>query len=189
MDLGGSSVTDESTFHTKSAEARQLGRSRSVSNKPGKQVLWNHTSGQRLCRSEHPILFDIIPCWLGRSVTPEDAILEFHRRALGGTHYRHVIADALFCTTASLKRYAKAGLRVTMMVKANAGKIYPLLTDFLARDLVLGQSRLVHKDGYVLEAMATASVHQAVISSNFDLTDQQEGQSALTLSRFMHITF
>ena len=61
-----------------------------------------------------------------------------------------------------------------MMVKANAGKIYPLLTDFLARDLVPGQSRLVHKDGYVLEAMATASVHQAVISSNFDLTDQQE---------------
>ena len=39
VDLGGSSVTDESTFHTKSREAREQGRSRSVTNKPGKQIL------------------------------------------------------------------------------------------------------------------------------------------------------
>lgn len=197
VDLGGSSVTDESTFHTKSAEAGQLGRSRSVVNKPRKQVLWNHASGQRLCRSQHPILFDIIPCWLGRSVTPEDAILEFHRRALGGTHYRHVIADALFCTTGSLQRYAKAGLRVTMIVKANAGNIYPILTDFLTHDLVPGQSRLVHKGGYIIEATAKASECQAVISSNFDLTDQQEklgpeggpiGPHAFAVHAYHHLT-
>ncbi len=174
VDLGPSSVTDESTFHTKSAEARRLGRSRAAPNKPKDQVLWNHTSGQRLCRSQHPILFDIIPCWLGKSVPPEQAILEFFRRAMQGSHYRHVIADALFCTTASLQRYAAAGLKVTMMVKGNAGKIWPVLTDFLAHDLMPKQSRLLHKDEYVFEVSTADSEQRAVISSNFELIDQQE---------------
>jgi hypothetical protein len=174
VDLGPSSVTDESTFHTKSKEARQLGRSRSAANKPKKQVLWNHTSGQRLCRSQHPILFDVIPCWLGKSVTPEQAILEFFRRAMQGSHYQHAIADALFCTTASLQQFAAAGLKVTMMLKGNAGKIYSVLSDFLAQDLMPNQSRLVHKGEYVLEVSMTDSEQRAVISSNFELIDRPE---------------
>ena len=178
VDLGPSSVTDETTFHTKSKEARQLGRSRSAPNKPKKQVLWNHTSGQRLCRSQHPILFDVIPCWLGKSVTPEQAILEFFRRAMQGSHYQHVIADALFCTTASLQRFAAAGLKVTMMVKGNAGKIYPVLTDFLAHDLMPNQSRLVHKGEYVLEVSTTDSEQ-----SNFELIDQQEKSNGVIRSQ------